>query len=179
MLMIKKPSPALRALALLLSVSMILAGCASAKGTKITLPTYKPTQLKPPIEERPEVKLPPKVGAPTVVMACSVEKGATAEKPCKVPFNGILVDQNYAARAKLYKAERDKLRSIIQTDRTAFASTHKVHEEAINDFAKRAQRSWWENNKGTVGFWGGLVVGMGLAVLTVFGISKAESAGSK
>jgi hypothetical protein len=178
MLMIRKPSPALKALALLLSGSMILAGCASTQ-TKISLPTYKPAPLKPPIEDRKGVKLPPKVGAPTGVMACSVEKGATADKPCKVPFSGILVDQNYAARAKLYKAERDKLRSILQTDRTAFSSTHKLHEAAVNDLAKRAQRSWWENNKGTVGFWGGLVVGMGLAVLTVFGISKAESAGSK
>jgi hypothetical protein len=177
MLMIQKPSPKLRALALLLSFSMIAAGCASTKSAKIALPTYKPSALKPPIEDR--TKLPPKVGAPTVVLACTVKKGEVAAKDCKVPFNGILVDQNYAARAKLYKAERDKLRSIIQTDRTAFASTHTVHEEALNDLAKRAQRSWWENNKGTVGFWGGLVVGMGLAVLAVFGVSKAETAGNK
>ncbi|NIT77385.1 MAG: hypothetical protein GWO44_10975 [Thermoplasmata archaeon] len=177
MLMIKKPSPALRALALTLSLCMVTAGCASTKATKITLPTYKPAKLKPPIEDR--TKLPPKKGAPTVVTACSAKKGEVAPADCQVPFNGILVDQNYAARAKLYKAERDKLRSIVETDRSAFASTHKVHEEAINDLAKRAQRSWWENNKGTVGFWGGMVIGMGLAILAVYGVSKAETAGTK
>jgi len=176
MLMIRKPSPALKALALLLSCFMILAGCASSQTSKITLPTYKPAKLKPPIEDRKETKLPPKVGAPTVVMACSAKRGEAAPEDCKVPFNGILVDPNYAARAKLYKAERDKLRSIVQTDRNAFAATHTVHEEAINDLAKRAQRSWWENNKGTVGFWGGMVVGMALAILSVYGVSKAESA---
>ncbi len=177
MLMIKKPSPALRALALTLSLCMVTAGCASTKGTQITLPTYKPDKLKPPIEDR--TKLPAKVGAPTVVMACSAKKGEVAPADCKVPFNGVLVDQNYAARAKLYKAERDKLRSIIETDRSAFASTHKVHEEAVNDLAKRAQRSWWENNKGTVGFWGGMIIGMGLAILSVYGVSKAKTAGSE
>lgn len=177
--MTRRPSPATRALALALSLCMILAGCASTQTPKITLPTYKPTPLKPPVEEREGVKLPPKVGAPTVVMACSVEKGQTATETCKVPFNGILIDQHLSAKYKLQSAERDTLRTIVQTDRAAFASTHQVHEDAINDLAARAQRSWWENNKGTVGFWGGMIVGMGLAVIAVFGVTKAEAAGSK
>lgn len=179
MLLIRKPSPTLKALALLLSVSMILAGCASTQQAQIQLPTYKPDPLKPPIEDRPDVKLPAKVGAPTVVMACSVEKGQVAAETCKVPFNGILIDQHSAAKYKLQATERDTLRNIVQADRTAFAATTTVHEEAVNDLAKRAERSWWENNKGTVGFWGGLVVGMGLAIVAVFGVTKAESAGSK
>jgi hypothetical protein len=177
--MTRRPSPTTRALALVLSLCMILAGCASTQKTKIALPTYKPSPLKPPIEERPEVKLPPKVGAPAVVMACSVEKGQTATETCKVPFNGILIDQHLAAKYKLQATERDTLRTIVQTDRAAFASTHQVHEDAINDLAEKAKRSWWENNKGTVGFWGGMIVGMGLAVIAVFGVTKAESAGSK
>jgi len=109
-------------------------------------------------------------------MACQTKKGEAATQDCSVPFNGILIDQNYAARAKLYKAERDTLRTMISADRVAFSATHKLHEEAINELARRADRSWLERHKGTLGFWGGLTLGMGLAVLTVFGISKAESA---
>ena len=173
----RRPSPAMKALALLLSLSMILVGCVSTQLPQITLPTYKPTPLKPPIEDRPEVKLPDKVGAPVVVMACSVEKGQVAGEPCKVPFSGILIDQHLAAKYKLQSAERDTLRITVETDRTAFSSTHKIHEAMVNDLAQRAQRSWWEGNKGTVGFWGGMIVGMGLAVIAVFGVTKAESAG--
>jgi len=179
MLMIQRPSPLLRALALLLALSMVAAGCASTTATRIKLPTYKPDPLKPPIEDREGVKLPPKKGAPTVLMACSVKKGEVAPEDCQVPFSGVLIDGHLSAKYKLQKAERDTLRSIVAADRTAFSATNAVHGEAINDMAQRAYRGWWEKNKGTVGFWGGLVAGMGLAVLTVFGISKAESAGSK
>jgi hypothetical protein len=177
--MTRRPSPATKALALMMALSLMVAGCASTKLDRIVLPTYKPTQLKAPIEERPDVKLPSKVGAPTAIMACTVAKGQVAAEICQVPFNGILIDQHLAAKYKLQVAERDTLRTIVETDRAAFASTHQIHEAAINDMAQRAQRSWWENNKGTVGFWGGMIVGMGLAVIAVFGVTKAESAGSK
>jgi len=38
--------------------------------------------------------------------------------------------------------------------------------------AQRAERSWWENHKGTFGFWVGTALGLGLAVLTVFAIDR-------
>jgi len=186
----RKPSLATRCLAATLCLSILLAGCASSqKATTIKLPTYQPAPLKPPIEERPEVKLPAKTGAPTPLLQCGPPKCrrddttkkwvCDAQPTCSVKFSGILIDGHLAARYKLQAAERDKLRAIIATDRQAYSASHKVVESAFNDLAKQAERSWWERNKGTFGFWGGMVIGMGFAILAVWAGTKAASEGAK
>jgi hypothetical protein len=172
-------SPFTKLVALLLTASILSLGCASATQKAPTLPLYKPDPLPPPVEDRKDTVLPPKTGKPAALVKCTVKKGETADKDCVVPYTGILVDSYLLAKYKLQKAERDRMRNQIVIDRDAYTKTHAVTNEAFQAMAERAKRSWWENNKGTVGFWGGLVVGMGLAILTVFGISKAESAGSK
>lgn len=132
---------------------------------KPTLPSYQPDPLPAPIEEREKSALPPPSGNKPVALA----KDGTA------PFAGILMDPYLAAKYKLIKAGRDRLRSTITTDRKAFSKSHAVTNQAFQEMAERAKRSWWENNKGTIGFWGGMIVGMGLAILAVFGVDKAQS----
>lgn len=183
-------SPFSRCLAVMLSLCTCLAGCASSqKPETIKLPSYTPAPLKPPIEEREGVKLPPKAGPPTPLLQCSPpackQDAATkkwicdAEPTCTVKFSGILIDGYLAAKYKLQATERDTLRSIIATDRQAFAASHKVIETGFNDLAKKAERSWWELNKGTFGFWGGMAIGMGFAILAVWAGTKAASEGAK
>jgi hypothetical protein len=155
----------MRAIATTLCLSVLLMGCASTKQAKPTLPSYKPDPLPAPIEEREKSSLPKPSGNKPVAVA----------KDGTVPYSGILMDPYLAAKYKLIKAGRDRLRSLITTDRKAFSKSHAVTNEAFQEMAERAKRSWWENNKGTVGFWGGMIVGMALAILAVFGVDKAQS----
>lgn len=165
----RRPRPTTRATALLLSACLLTASCqATTQQSGLKLPTYKPSPLKPPVEERKDTKLPPKTAAPKAV-----------SKDQAAPFSGILIDGHLAAKYKLQKAERDTLRRIIAIDRAAFSQAHKLQEQAFNELAKRAERSWWERNKGVLGFWGGVVVGMGLAILSVYAGTRAASAASK
>ncbi len=174
----------------MLSLSMLLAGCAtSKKTTKIQLPRYKPAALKPPIEQRKGVKLPAKTGSPTGLVKCGPPKCkqddttkkwiCDTEPTCAVKFSGLLIDPHLAAQYKLQKAERDTLRTIVTADRQAFSASHQVVEGAFNDLAKRVVRSWWERNKGTFGFWGGMTLGMGFAILAVWAGTKAATDASK
>jgi hypothetical protein len=148
-----------------LMVALLISGCGAMVQTpaahKYNLPGYAPDPLPLPIEDRPDTKLPPKAGAPK-----DLRQGETA------PFNGVLIDGYLAAKYKLVMAERDRLRSQIDIDRRAYDKTHAITNGAFQDMAQRAERSWWENNKGTVGFWVGTAVGLGLAVLTVFAIDR-------
>jgi len=166
----RRPKSTTRALALLLSACLLTASCRATtqQSAQIKLPTYKPAPLKPPVEERKDTTLPAKTGAPKALA-----------KDQAAPFNGILIDGHLAAKYKLQKAERDTLRRIIAIDRAAFSQAHKLQEQAFNDLVKKAQRSWWDRNKGVLGFWGGVVVGMGLAILSVYAGTRAASAASK
>lgn len=153
------------AITALLVAQMMIVGCrATSSSSKPTLPAYKPDPLKAPIEVREAKKLPPRTGNQPV----QVKKDQPA------PFAGILMDGYLAAKYKLIKAERDKLRTIIQIDRTAQGRVHKVMNDAFDEMVRRAKRGWWERNKGTIGFWGGLVIGTFTTVLTVYGVSKAS-----
>jgi len=156
-------------MAAMLCASILLMGCQAAVQKLPTLPAYEPEPLPAPIEEREKSSLPKPSGNKPVALV----------KDAAAPYAGILMDPYQATKYKLIKAERDRLRSTITTDRKAFSKSNAVTNVAFQDMAERARPSWWQTNKGTVGFWGGMVVGMGLAVLAVFGVTKAESAGSK
>jgi hypothetical protein len=147
----------------ILMVALLISGCGAMVQTptaqKYNLPGYSPDPLPLPVEDRPDTILPPKVGAPK-----DVKQGEVA------PFNGVLIDGYLAAKYKLVMAERDRLRSQVEIDRKAYDKTHAITNGAFQDMAQRAERSWWESNKGTLGFGVGTAVGLGLAVLTVFAI---------
>ena len=150
---------------LLMLLAALLVACSPAVVPTATLPTYKPAPLKPPLEEEKKDILPEKEGAPTALKACD---------SCKVPFGGVLIDAHLAAKYKLITADRDRLRRLIEIDRRAWSRSHAVTQQAFNSMAQRVYRSWWEKYKGTLGFWAGTAVGMGLAVLSVYGVSRVQ-----
>lgn len=144
-----------------LVVSLFCSTACRTTAPIVTLPAYVPTPLQEPIEQREASSLPPKTAPP-----------APVEKDQASPFSGIVIDAHLAAKYKLITAERDYLRKVIEIDQMALAKSQHVTNQAFTDMAQRAQRSWWEDNKGTVGFWVGAVLGMGITMLVVYGVHQ-------
>jgi hypothetical protein len=148
----------------LLILVLLLGGCHPLVqvpvAQKYSLPTYTPEPLPAPIETRE--KLPAKTALPYDML-----QGDEA------PFNGILIDAYLAMKYKLIVAERDRLRTQVAIDRKTYSQIYDLTNRSFQEMAQRAERSWWELNKGMVGFWVGTTLALGFSVLTVFALDHS------
>jgi hypothetical protein len=101
------------------------------------------------------------------VKSCIVEG---SNPPQEAP-PGILMSQEMAMRAGRLKVAYDELRGLYEVDlvtmgkeRTVYERHLKAADVEIALWRQRARRSWWEQNRGTVGLVLGIVTGAALAV---------------
>jgi len=98
-------------------------------------------------------------------------------KGSSAPVNGLLVTEEKAARILRLKAAYDELRSLYESDRTVFKQNRLIYEERIqaaNAEIARLAPSWWDDNKGTIGFIGGIVLGAAVTVGISAGVNAAK-----
>lgn len=99
-----------------------------------------------------------------------IDKGEVA------PDDGILLSEDKAARAKMFQIDYDQLRGMYEADRKVWEQTRIIYEERLNSAnseIRRLQPTWWTENKGTISFVGGVVLGGLLTVGAVYGVEKA------
>lgn len=138
------------------ALSILLSGCFSAPKPETILkdlPTYQPTALQEPIEKREADTLPEKTGQPT-----ALSSGVAA------PFTGILIDGYLLSKYKLIVSERDKLRELITIERESRSGVQSYLNKIIADALSKSHPTWWDENKGWVGFVGGVVAASALAI---------------
>jgi hypothetical protein len=145
-----------------------LGACVSSQTTRVAeitkkLPTYKVEDLPPPVESRPTTALPPKTDAPQ-----AVQQGQS------VPFTGVLIDNHLAAKYKLIQAERDRWRATIVAERKARAEVQNYYNKTLAKSLAELdkQRSWFERNKGLIGFVVGTLFASAMAIGLAFAINE-------
>lgn len=154
----------MKAVALLLACSLV--GCATAP------PPVPKTFIE--LERRPEVRaLPPNPRDEKLAGEFSEKEWVEpAEKGQLVPKAGMLVSESRMARDILFRTRYDELRKTCEADRMVFGSHRDYYEERLNladEEIKRLQPTWWDQNKTTVAFIAGSLVGFGITL----GITKA------
>lgn len=98
-------------------------------------------------------------------------KGQCAEK------DGLLISPAKAARAKKWQLGYKSLRDLYEVDREIWGQTRIVYDErlkAANKDIERLSPTWWDNNKGTVGFVTGIVLGVAATVGIVYAVDEVK-----
>jgi hypothetical protein len=91
--------------------------------------------------------------------------------------DGILLSPDKSARAKLWQVSYDGLRATYELDRQIWQQHRIVYDERIaqaNAEIKRRSPSWWDENKGTLGWAGGFLMGAAVTVAIVYGIDNVR-----
>lgn len=167
-----KHAPALLliiAAALLISaLAFGVGGCATTKIPPVK--TYE--QAKKDVDARGSLVSDPiearegyKKGTSTTIV-----KGAAA------PYNGIIMDANKIEYYIAIKAERDRRRKELQAARKNAAIQRVIHQSALEHInAKvKAKSTWWESNKGLMGFAFGTAIGIGLVVGVLYAVTSGK-----
>jgi hypothetical protein len=159
---------ALAILALALAFSQT--GCAPQKGT--TIPSYEEAKAQ-------VLKAGPLIDKPTEERN-NFPKGKAA--PVKAgeaaPFSGVLLDDKQAARLAAIKAERDKLRAIVEAERLQQRTKDIINDKALKALSERAKRTWWEKHKGEILLGVGGTLGIGLVLGVLYALTKGDGASS-
>lgn len=97
-------------------------------------------------------------------------------KDTPAPRNGIIIDKDKAAYYIAIKAERDRRLKELAAARKKAAIQEVIRQSTIHHLeAKlRARATWWEQNKGLVGFGIGVTVGMAIIVGLVYGLTRGD-----
>jgi len=158
---------------LLAAISLAVAftlgvGCASVKippvktfeAAKAEVEKRGP-QITKPIEERENYK---------------PGKSQVIKKEVPAPHKGILIDGDKAAYYVAVKAERDRRRKELEAARKNAAIKQVIYESTIEHLKAKAlaRGTWWEQNKGLVGFGIGVTVGMAIIVGLVYGLTRGD-----
>jgi len=157
---------------LLMAVLLGTTGCAtvtvppvtSYEAAKAEVDKRGPLVTKP-IEERENYK----PGSSQVV-----------KKDAPAPYKGILIDEDKAAYYVAIKAERDRRREELEAARKKAAIQQIIADSTIEHLSAKAlaRGTWWEQNKGLVGFGIGIVVGMAIVTGLVYGLTRGDGVGT-
>jgi len=92
------------------------------------------------------------------------------------PYKGIVIDQDKAAYYIAVKAERDRRLQELEAARTKAAIQQLIADSTIDHLKAKAlsQNTWWEQNKGLVGFGIGTTVGMAIIVGLLYGLTRGN-----
>jgi hypothetical protein len=91
------------------------------------------------------------------------------------PADGVLLSPAKAARAKKWQIGYDEIRGLYEQDRQVWKQNRIIYEERLdlaNQEIGRLQPSWWDQNKGTVAFIGGVVLGAFVTVGVAYGLDQ-------
>ena len=161
---------ALLALAMVCLLSGLVFGTGCASASIPPVKTYEQAEAEvnkrgplvtKPIEERENYK---------------PGKSQVIKKDTPAPENGILIDQDKAAYYVAVKAERDRRLKELEAARKNAAIKQVIYESTIEHLKAKAlaQSTWWEQNKGLVGFGIGVTVGMAIIVGLVYGLTRGD-----
>lgn len=90
---------------------------------------------------------------------------------------GILFSAEKAARAKLWQMGYIDLRDLYELDREIWVQQRIVYEERLgqaNTEIRRLSPTWWDSNKGTIGWASGFVLGVVATIAVVYGVEEAR-----
>lgn len=143
-------------------LTILFLGC-STSTHKPLIPEYTP----PKMEQVIEIREPLPEGA---------EKAVALLKDEICPWDGVLLTERLATKYRLIRAERDKLRTVLEIERDAFSQKHKLMTQAVTDMYERAKESenWWVRNKGILGAVGGFIVAAGTYILLTFAVTGVQ-----
>jgi len=91
--------------------------------------------------------------------------------------DGILLSPDKAGRAKLWQEGYNSLRNLYDIDRQIWTQQRIVYDERLsqaNAEIKRRSPSWWDENKGTLSWVGGFVMGAATSVAIVYGLEHVK-----
>lgn len=145
-----------------------LVGC----GASTTVPQYAGIDPKQYVETKP---LPTRPDAEQI----------PADKDWVVPLaagqaaakDGILLSPEKAGRAKLWQDGYNALYNLYGIDRQIWTQQRIVYDERLsqaNAEIKRVSPSWWDENKGTVCWVGGFLMGAATSVAIVYGLDHVK-----
>jgi len=129
-----------------------------------------------PLPERPDAKPIPKENDWVVPLQAST---CTAKKTGKVveTKDGILISPEKAVRAKQWKADAVNVRTLHDIDRGIWGHHRVVYEERIgqaNTRIKTLSPSWWDENKGTVAWASGFILGAAATIGIVYAVDEVK-----
>jgi hypothetical protein len=87
--------------------------------------------------------------------------------------DGVLLSPAKAARAKLWQEDDIGIRATYELDKQIWQQHRIVYDERIaqaNAEIKRRSPSWWDENKGTLGWAGGFLMGAATTIAIVYGL---------
>ncbi len=93
------------------------------------------------------------------------------------PKDGVLISAEKAVRAAKYKERYNEIRSLYDLDRHVWRSTRVIQEaqrKQANQVIKDLTPSWWQRNKGVLGWTSGTVIGAAMTILVVYGVDKVQ-----
>ena len=91
--------------------------------------------------------------------------------------DGVLLSPEKAIRAKLWKAAYNELVSLYDLDRKVFGHHRVVYEERLGQANKEVHRlspSWWDENKGTIAWGAGFVVGAAATIIILYSVEEVK-----
>lgn len=91
--------------------------------------------------------------------------------------HGVLISPEKAARAKLWKVSYETLRKLYETDRQIVEQHRIIYDERLaqaNKEIRRLSPSWWDENKGTVAWATGFVLGAAATISIVYSVDEVK-----
>jgi hypothetical protein len=129
-----------------------------------------------PLPERPDAKPIPKDKdwvVPLQASTCTVKKtGKVVETK-----DGILLSPEKAVRAKQWKVDAVNVRTLHDIDRGIWGHHRVVYEERIgqaNRHIKTVSPSWWSENKGTIAWASGFLLGAAATIGIVYAVDEVK-----
>lgn len=143
-----------------LLVLLVCAACQTTTNKDFVFPATKIEQLKPPLEDRTPLNGPER--------AVGVTKGTPA------PFDGILLSERLMTKYKLIQKDRDTCRTERQIEQDLHVGRFKQCNDVATRAVKAASLSWWQQNKGWVGYLGGYISATVTSLVAVVLASQAK-----
>lgn len=148
--------------ACIMLVSFTLFACAGAREP------VKP----PPVEMDPMPEVPDADVKPEDNWVKSVEEpeDCTGKK-------GILMSEEKATALAKYRVAYPGLRHFCELDRELWSGKWQISQRLLIEADRKIedmQPSWWDRNKGTIGFFGGMLVGALTTIAVIYGVVKVE-----
>ena len=91
--------------------------------------------------------------------------------------DGILISPEKAARAKLWQVSYKSLLELYEIDRQIFTQHRIIYDERLtqaNAEISRLSPSWWDENKGTIGWATGFVAGAVATIAIVYAVDEVK-----
>lgn len=158
-------------------IAMAVAACGSSN----SVPQYPGIGESHHVEAK---KLPPRPDAQAIAKednwseplpsaTCTVE--STGETVATK--DGVLISPDKAIRAIRFKDSYNNLRDLYEIDRQIIGAQRVVYEERLaqaNSEIRRLSPSWFDRNKGTLGWVGGFVAGAVTTVAIVYAVDEVN-----